>query len=77
MNKEKYLLVTFLETTMALYMERACREDGMDGRIIPLPKEIDAGCGLVWATRERDREKWAAYLEKRRVSYDQILEAMV
>ena len=48
MKTEKYILITFKETADALYMERVCREDGMEGRIIPLPKSIDAGCGLSW-----------------------------
>lgn len=77
MNKQKYLIITFAQTTMALYMERVCRADGRDGRIIPLPREIDAGCGLVWASQDRDEDGWRAYLAQRNVEYQRMLEAMV
>lgn len=77
MNKRKYLVITFSQTTMALYMEKICTLDHRDGRIIPLPKEIDAGCGLVWATQEMDQEGWRAYLESRGVRCEKMLEAMI
>lgn len=77
MKKERYLIITFPETTMALYMERICKEDLMDGRIIPLPREISAGCGLVWASRDMESARWRAYLEKKGVDYENMLEAMV
>ena len=41
-------VVTFASTSDALAMEAAARERGIPGRVIPVPSEIDAGCGLAW-----------------------------
>ncbi len=56
-QKKPRLIVTFETTTMALKMEKKCRAVGAPGRLIPVPREITAGCGLSWlaAPEERDR----------------------
>ena len=41
-------VVTFASTADAMAMEAAAREHGIPGRIIPLPSQISAGCGLAW-----------------------------
>lgn len=49
------LLLSFETTTSAMAMERACRREGMDGRLIPIPRDLAAGCGMVWRARVSDR----------------------
>ena len=44
--KELKLIVTFHTTTAAMAMEKACAAAGIPGRLIPVPREITAGCGL-------------------------------
>ena len=29
-------------------MERKCRQAGLAGRLIPVPRSITAGCGMAW-----------------------------
>lgn len=77
MNKKDYLIITFEETTMALYMERVCKEEKKDGRIIPLPKEIDAGCGLAWATVCKDKEEWKIFLNQKHIDYSKMEELIL
>ena len=56
-KKREQLIVTFYTTTDAMAMERLCKEHGVAGRIIPLPGEISAHCGLAWcAPLEREEE---------------------
>ena len=47
-EKQHRFVVTFRTTAEAMAMEKRCREAGVPGRLIPLPKEISAGCGLAW-----------------------------
>ena len=30
-------------------LEKYCNEHGIPGRLIPIPREITAGCGLAWS----------------------------
>ena len=46
-KKELKLVVTFHTTADAMAMEKACRELDVPGRLIPVPGEISAGCGLA------------------------------
>lgn len=59
---------------MALFMEKVCKENKMDGRIIPLPKEIDAGCGLVWMTNNKDTDMWTLFLKENGVTFSEMVE---
>ena len=43
------LVLTFDTTDAALLTERTARAAGLDGRLIPVPREISAGCGLAWS----------------------------
>lgn len=68
------LIIAFSETTMALYMERCGKEEGKSGRIIPLPKQMAAGCGLAWATPEREREPWEVWMKAHGIVWETMAE---
>lgn len=44
----RYLL-TFYNTSGAIAVEKFCKEHAIPGRLIPVPREISASCGLSWA----------------------------
>ena len=46
-------VVTFSTTTAAMKMERTARESEFPGRLIPIPSEISAQCGLAWKCVEQ------------------------
>lgn len=47
-EKEERAVVTFRTTMEAMQAERALRAAGQPGRLIPVPREITAGCGMAW-----------------------------
>ena len=47
--KELRLIVTFHTTTSAMAMEKVCAQKGVPGRLIPVPRDITAGCGMAWS----------------------------
>ena len=49
-EKKQWLIVTFYTTSAAMAAEKACGQAGLPGRIIPVPREITADCGLGWRT---------------------------
>lgn len=48
-KKELRVVVTFHTTTAAMQTEREARKHHIPGRLIPVPREISAGCGLAWS----------------------------
>ena len=55
-EKKDTLVVTFKTTTQAMAAEKFCQSNGLPGRIIPVPREITAGCGLSWKAAPEDQE---------------------
>lgn len=47
-EKRLYLVITFHTTSAAMAMETLCAEKGLPGRLIPVPREITAGCGMAF-----------------------------
>jgi len=48
-KREPRLIVAFYTTHDAMAFEDFCRGRGVEGRLIPLPRQISAGCGLAWS----------------------------
>lgn len=68
MNKQTYLIIAFHSTSHALDLEEKA-QNRMQGRLIPLPREISAGCGLCFASLDRDKEKWQKFLKDENIQY--------
>ena len=49
-QKKPFLIITFSATADAMALEKYCLEHRLPGRLIPIPREIHAGCGLAWKT---------------------------
>lgn len=54
-EKRLYLVITFHTTAAAMAMERLCRERDLPGRLIPVPREITADCGMAWRAQPEDQ----------------------
>ena len=75
-QKKAALVVTFSATTDAMAMERYCLEHGFPGRLIPIPREIHAGCGLAWKTEPSEKAHFMDALEAAGIRWEamEILE---
>lgn len=73
-KKELKLIVTFHTTADAMAMEKACREDNIPGRLIPVPREISAGCGLAWCAQPDQRENIFLVMEKKGIEQENLHE---
>ena len=71
-EKKDTLVVTFHTTTQAMAAEKFCQQNGLPGRIIPVPREITAGCGLSWKAAPEDREQLAASLEQDGLGWEEM-----
>jgi hypothetical protein len=66
-EKKSKLIVTFHTVTAAMAMESACTAAGMPGRLIPLPREISAGCGMAWSAPVEARAQLEAFVKDRAI----------
>lgn len=72
-----YLVITFDTTTFAMQMEKIALEAGKKGRLIPLPTQISAGCGLAFCVNGHSEElkgEWQEFCQKNIIKYREICE---
>lgn len=72
LQKKLCLVVTFDATAAAMAAEKYCLERGVPGRLIPVPREITAGCGLAWKAEVDQEEAVTAALEVAGIAYSGV-----
>lgn len=72
LQKKLCLVVTFDATAAAMAAEKYCLERGVPGRLIPVPREITAGCGLAWKAEVGQEEAVTAALEAAGIEYSGV-----
>ncbi len=50
------LIAAFPTTMAAMTMERACRQEELPGRLVPVPRSISASCGMAWCAPPEKRD---------------------
>lgn len=68
--KRTSLIITFAATAEAMAAEKFCREQGLPGRLIPVPESITAGCGMAWKTGLQERERMEAAFSGAGISWE-------
>ena len=56
--KRPYIVLSFRTTVEAMAWEKHCEAEHIPGRLIPLPRELSAGCGLAWRMPPEDWQLW-------------------
>ena len=64
LKKKPALIITFATTTQAMAMESFCARENLPGRLIPVPRQITAGCGLSWKALPQEQELLLSAMEK-------------
>ena len=77
LQKRLCLVVTFDATAAAMAAEKYCLEKGVPGRLIPVPREITAGCGLAWKAEVGQEEAVPAALREAGIAYSGAYRVMI
>lgn len=70
-EKKQRFVVTFHTTTEAMAMEKACLEGQVSGRLIPVPRQISAGCGLAWSAEVSWRKQVEDCIHSNDLKFDE------
>ena len=76
-RKERKLIITFHTTTEAMAMEKVCKENGADGRLIPVPRSVSAGCGLAWCAKLESEADLRKLMEEKGIHPQAVQECLV
>lgn len=70
--KKEQAVLSFATTTQAMAAEKYFQEQGIPGRLIPLPGEISADCGLAWAGEPEQEPQFKELVEKGKIKIQGI-----
>lgn len=71
-EKKPKLVITFPNTSAAMALEAAYEKELGLGKIIPVPGEIVAGCGLAWCDLPEARESLCILMEEKGIPFSSI-----
>ena len=63
-EKQQRLVVAFHTTADAMAAERLCHQQGLEGRLISVPRSITSDCGMAWSAPPELRETLETRLEE-------------
>lgn len=76
-QRKTYRILTFHTTTEAMAMEKSAIKHQIPGRLIPIPTEITAGCGLAWRMPTEEYPLYENKIRELGLSYDKAVELMI
>lgn len=75
--KELRLIVTFHTTADAMAMEKAAKDENLQGRLIPVPRVLSSGCGLSWSSALEDRKRVLEVMGEAGIDEEELHECMI
>ncbi|MDO4438448.1 MAG: DUF3343 domain-containing protein [Eubacteriales bacterium] len=71
-QKSLKLIISFSTTNDALFCDSLCMNNSIKGRLIPVPREISAGCGHAYMTEPENKEEILKLFEDNEVMYEEM-----
>ena len=68
-QKRPALILAFDSSSQAIAAEKLFQENGLPGRMIPVPAQISAGCGLAWKAEPDEKQALLDALSRAQQSY--------
>ena len=76
-EKKLSLIISFNKTVDAIAVEEYCIKHSVAGRLIPLPKEISAGCGLAWKCEVSQVDEMKNVFLELKIDIDKMTELVI
>lgn len=75
-EKTMKIIAAFPTTTDAMRMQMAADAAELTGRLIPVPEQISAGCGIAWCSDVELRSKVEFVIKENGIAVQQYCEMM-
>lgn len=71
-SKGKNLFVSFYTTAEAMATEQCSSECSIEGKLVPVPRVLSAGCGVAWKGRPEDIDITTQMLKDNDIEWEEI-----
>lgn len=72
--KDKKLYVTFYTSAEAMATESVCKEHKLEGRLVPVPRVLSAGCGIAFECNPILKDKLISIMEREDIEWEECRE---
>lgn len=76
-TKEQRVVITFHTTTEAMAAEKFMKQQEMEGRLIPVPRQISSGCGLAWSAPATVKEEIGDFMKQHNLGFESMGEYLI
>lgn len=76
-EKKMKVVFTFHSTTQAMKMEEVCKKTETAGRIIPVPRQISAGCGMAWMADIEERKNIENIIDQENLELEGVYDLLL
>lgn len=70
-------VATFYTTADAMATEKACKQNALPGRLIPVPRALTSDCGIAFSTAAENRTRLAQLLEDEKIEFSGITDLVL
>lgn len=74
MGERVCLILTFYSSHFAIKLESVCQDNGIPGKLIPVPRSISSSCGIALQAEVRDQEVIEQVAEEKGIEIEQVVE---
>lgn len=71
-SKSEKLVIAFHKTSDAMKMDKINKDNKLPGKIIPVPREISAGCGMAYSIDISFEEKINELINQNNINYESM-----
>lgn len=72
LKKTMKIIISFHSISEVLKFEKECKKFKIKGRVIPIPREISAGCGMAWCSEIEMEDKINELIKDSKIELDKI-----
>ena len=72
--KDTKLYITFYTSAEAMATESACKKAELDGRLVPVPRVLSAGCGIAWECNPILKDSLISLLNEEDIEFEECRE---
>lgn len=74
LKKELKLIVVFYTSSEAMATEKACKENGIEGKLISAPRDISSDCGISYATDVKNKGRIVELIKTKGIEFEKVIE---
>lgn len=76
-KQQKSILISFPSLFYAIKMEKICSDNKIKGKLIPIPREISAGCGISWVSEINLKNNLKQLIDTNNILIEKIYEIIL